>query len=79
MAQGHAGLSTVRRGRMMSQSSRSGSKPLAYVRPSMASSGLRVRAAKGSAPRTSRWRAAKKAGSSAKVSTPTPRGSWRSA
>src|SRR5713226_6829087 len=79
MAQGHAGLSTVRRGRRRSQSSRSDSKPLAYVRPSMASSGLWVRAAKGSAPRISRWRVAKKAGSSAKVSTPTPRGSWRSA
>src|SRR3989304_3097061 len=45
----------------------------------MASSRFGARPAKGSAPKTSRARVMKKAGSSANVRTPTPRGSPRSA
>src|SRR5262249_18374136 len=72
---GHAGLSAARRGRRKSQSSRSVSKPEAYVRPNIASSGFCERAAKGSALSISRSPVTKKVGSSLIDTRATPRGS----
>src|SRR5215831_12742977 len=75
---GHAGLSAARRGRQSSQSSRSVSKPEAYVRPNIVSSGFCDSPAKGSALSTSRSPATKKVGSSLIETTATPRGSLTS-
>ena len=42
IAQGHAGFSTVSRGRLSSQYSRSVSKPVEYVRPNMLNAAIRA-------------------------------------
>src|SRR2546428_308218 len=73
---GHAGLRAARRGRRSNQSSRSVSKPEAYVRPNIVSSGFWESPAKGSAFSTSRSAETKKIGSSliaTAVAPPTPR------
>src|SRR3989441_9387613 len=75
---GHSGLSAARRGRRSSQSSRSVSKPEAYVRPNIVSSGFCASPANGSALSTSRRAVTKKSGSSLIASTPTPRESLTS-
>src|SRR5215468_3039815 len=75
---GHAGLSAARRGRRSSQSSRSVSKPEAYVRPNIVSSGFWLSPAKGSALSTSRSPVTKKVGSSLIETTAMPRGSLTS-
>src|SRR5215467_13564660 len=75
---GHAELSAARRGRRKSQSSRSVSKPEAYVRPNIVSSGFCESPAKGSALSTSRSPVTKKVGSSLIETSATPRGSLTS-
>ena len=79
IAHGHAGFSAVRRGRRSSQSSRSVSKPDAYVRPSIVNSGLSEQPGEGlGVEQLAQRPSTKNAGSSLMASTPTPRGSLTS-